>query len=180
LILINNVNNAKYSTALQIDFARHSLNGIKIVNNLQDGLGVLYSDIYSADAINTVTNSDFSHNGGNGISFKQLGLRISNSRIENNKVAGIRHNPALSAVQQREFAGWFLRAPDTTIDSPYNPIILPEMNGNIEFINVETKYLITNKVIGESIRRTINIKVSSIFSEKYVFHVHVQQSYTYM
>ncbi|XP_011334038.1 protein bark beetle isoform X2 [Ooceraea biroi] len=147
-----------FKPALQIDFARHSLDGIKIINNLQDGLGILYSDIYSADAINLVTNSDFSQNGGNGISFKQLGLRIFNSRIENNKVAGIRYNPALSAVQQREFAGWFLRAPDSTIDSPYNPIILPGMSGNIEFTTLETKYIITNKVIGESIRRTINIK----------------------
>jgi len=180
LININNVNNAKYSTALQIDFARHSLDGIKIVNNLQDGLGVLYSDIYSADAINIVTNSDFSYNGGNGISFKQLGLRIFNSRIENNKVAGIRHNPALSAVQQREFAGWFLRAPDTTIDSPYNPIILPEMSGNIEFIHVETKYIITNKVIGESIRRTINIKVSSIFFLKNMYFTYMCNNHIYI
>lgn len=149
---------------MQIDFARHSLDGVKLVNNLQDGLGVLYSDIYSADAINIVTNSDFSQNGGSGISFKQLGMRIINSRIESNKVAGIRHNPALSAVQQREFAGWFLRVPDTTIDSSYNPIILPETDKNIELVNGETKYIITTKTtVHESIRRTINIKVSFFF-----------------
>lgn len=148
---------------MQIDFARHSLDGVKLVNNLQDGLGVLYSDIYSADAINIVTNSDFSQNGGSGISFKQLGMRIINSRIESNKVAGIRHNPALSAVQQREFAGWFLRVPDM-IDSPYNPIILPETDKSIELTNGETKYIITTKItVHESIRRTINIKVSFFF-----------------
>lgn len=105
-------------------------------------------------------NSDFSQNGGSGISFKQLGMRIVNSRIENNKVAGIRHNPVLSAVQQREFAGWFLRAPDTTIDSPYSPIILSLTNRNIHLANRETKYIITTKITGESIRRTINIEVS--------------------
>lgn len=150
--------------ALQIDFARHSLDGVKLVNNLQDGLGVLYSDIYSADAINIVKNSEFSRNGGSGISFKQLGMRIINSRIESNKVAGIRHNPALSAVQQREFAGWFLRVPDTTIDSPYNPVILPEMDENIELADGETKYVITTKItVHKSVRRTINIKVSFFF-----------------
>jgi len=162
---------------LQIDFARHSLDGIKIFNNLQDGLGVLYSDIYSADAINTVTNSDFSQNGGNGVSFKQLGMRIFNSRIESNKIAGIRHNPALSAVQQREFAGWFLRAPDTTIDSPYNPIILSETNENIELANEETKYIITTKVTGESVRRTINIKVNYFLSHKIYFVVAVELNF---
>ncbi|XP_070163334.1 protein bark beetle [Polyergus mexicanus] len=148
-----------FKPALQIDFARHSLDGVKLVNNLQDGLGVLYSDIYSADAINIVKNSEFSRNLGSGISFKQLGMRIINSQIESNKVAGIRHNPALSAVQQREFAGWFLRVPDTTIDSPYNPVILPEMDENIELANGETKYIITTKItVQESVRRTINIK----------------------
>jgi hypothetical protein len=47
------------------------------VNNLQDGLGILYSDLYSSGVANTVKNSEFSGNRGNGISFKQLGLKIS-------------------------------------------------------------------------------------------------------
>lgn len=154
---------------MQIDFARHSLDGVKLINNLQDGLGVLYSDIYSADAVNIVTNSDFSKNGGSGISFKQLGMQIINSRIESNKVAGIRHNPALSAIQQREFAGWFLRVPDTTIDSPYNPVILSE-TGNIELANGETKYIITTKVtVDESVRRTIHIKIKVSFFFSYMY-----------
>lgn len=146
-------------TALQIDFARHSLDSVRIIDNLQDGLGILYSDIYSVDAVNTVKNSDFSQNGGSGISFKQLGMEIVNSRIENNKVAGIRHNPALSAVQQREFAGWFLRVPDL-IDSSYNPIVIPYNARDIELSNEETKYMITAKVTSDPIRQRITIRVS--------------------
>lgn len=144
---------------MQIDFARHSLDSVRVIDNLQDGLGVLYSDIYSVDAVNTVRNSDFSQNGGSGISFKQLGMEIMNSRIENNKVAGIRHNPALSAVQQRELAGWFLRASDT-IDSSYNPVVIPYYTSNIELDNEETKYLITVKVTGDPVQRRTVIKVS--------------------
>lgn len=159
-----------YLIALQIDFARHSLDGVKVTDNLQDGLGVLYSDIYSADAINTVTNCDFSHNGGSGISFKQLGMRIISSRIESNKVAGIRHNPVLSAVEQREFSGWFLHASDTT----YRPVILPEIQRDIELANGETKYIISSKVSGKSISRVINIKVSSFFRQN-VYFSHMQQ-----
>ncbi|XP_012253572.2 protein bark beetle isoform X3 [Athalia rosae] len=144
--------------ALQIDFARHSMDGIKVVENLQDGLGILYSDIYSADAVNTVRNSDFSNNRGSGISFKQLGLKVSNSRLENNRIAGIRHNPALSAVQQREFAGWFDRSPDMTVDTPYNPIVIPQDSGDIELANGETKYVVTAKGGGENLERLINIQ----------------------
>ncbi|XP_043483219.1 protein bark beetle isoform X2 [Leptopilina heterotoma] len=146
-----------FKPALQIDFARHSLESVKVVNNLQDGLGILYSDIYSADAVNTAQNSDFSNNRGNGISFKQLGLQISNSRIENNKMAGIRHNPALSAHQQREFAGWFTQSSEVAAEN-YNPIVLPENDGNIELsMGQETKYLITSKVQGRVVKKIINI-----------------------
>lgn len=149
------------------------MDSVRIIDNLQDGLGILYSDIYSVDAVNTVKNSDFSQNGGSGISFKQLGMEIINSRIENNKVAGIRHNPALSAVQQREFAGWFLRMPDL-IDSSYNPVVIPYNMRDIELSNEETKYMITVKVTGDPIRQRIAIKVSvskestflSVFTKK--------------
>ncbi|XP_076628397.1 C-type lectin domain-containing protein bark beetle [Colletes latitarsis] len=146
-----------FKPALQIDFSRHSLDSVRVIDNLQDGLGVLYSDIYSADAVNTVRNSDFSHNGGSGISFKQLGMKIDNSRIENNKVAGIRHNPALSAVQQREFAGWFLRVPDA-IESSYDPIIITHNTQDIVLANEETKYLVTVKMNSDPIRQRIYIR----------------------
>lgn len=136
------------------------MDSVKVIGNLQDGLGILYSDIYSADAINTVRNSEFSQNGGSGISFKQLGMEIISSKVENNKVAGIRHNPALSAVQQREFAGWFFGTPDT-IDSSYNPTTIPYQMQDIELGNEETKYMITAKVSGDPIRRRINIKVNT-------------------
>lgn len=148
-----------FKPALQIDFARHSLDGVKVINNLQDGLGVLYSDIYSADAVNTVKNSDFTGNRGSGMSFKQLGLRIANSRIENNKIAGIRHNPALSAVQQREFAGWFMQPPGMTVDTPYNPIVVPHHNGDTVQIAIgETKYIVTARSSGDNIQRTLQIR----------------------
>ncbi|XP_066594103.1 protein bark beetle [Prorops nasuta] len=148
-----------FKPALQIDFARHSLDGVKVVDNLQDGLGILYSDIYSADAINVVANSDFSHNGGSGISFKQLGMRIMKSRIEDNKFAGIRHNPALSAVQQREFAGWFLRPQDATVDSPYIPIVIPHNTEDVILANGETKYIVTAKFVNKKpVHHFINVK----------------------
>ncbi|KAL7298469.1 hypothetical protein TKK_0008256 [Trichogramma kaykai] len=152
-----------FKPALQIDFARHSLEGVKVMSNLQDGLGVLYSDIYSADAVNMVRNSDFSNNGGSGVSFKQLGLRIASSRLENNKLAGVRHNPALSAFQQREFAGWFTSSPDTSLDSGYDPIVVPDRNSNIELSMGETKYLVTAKVTGAPISRIYNINCTPGF-----------------
>lgn len=67
-------------SALQIDFARHALESVRIVDNLQDGLGIIYSDLYTSGGVNTVRNCEFSNNRGSGVSLKQLGLKIYGKR----------------------------------------------------------------------------------------------------
>lgn len=62
--------------ALQIDFSHHVLENVRVINNIHDGLGVVYSDIYSQGSVNTIKNSEFNNNRGSGVSFKQLGMKI--------------------------------------------------------------------------------------------------------
>ncbi|XP_049867990.1 protein bark beetle isoform X2 [Pectinophora gossypiella] len=148
-----------FKPALQIDFARHSLESVKISNNYHDGLGILYSDLYGADAVNTVRNSEFSNNKGSGISFKQLGLKVYGSVIENNEIAGISHNPHLTGQQQREIAGWFNLDPGFNMDeSNYHPIMIPEYETDISLVNGETRHLVFTKHYGENIAKSYNIK----------------------
>ncbi|KAL4715552.1 hypothetical protein ACJJTC_009178 [Scirpophaga incertulas] len=148
-----------FKPALQIDFARHGLESVKISNNYHDGLGVLYSDLYGADAINTVRNSEFSNNRGSGISFKQLGLKVYSSVIENNEVAGISHNPHLTSLQQREISGWFKLDPGFNMDeSNYRPIFIPDYETDISLVNGETRYIVFSKHYGENVIKTYNIK----------------------
>ncbi|KAB0799954.1 hypothetical protein PPYR_07834 [Photinus pyralis] len=143
-----------FKPALQIDFAHHNFESIKVVDNLYDGLGVLYSDIYTSDSVNIVKNSEFSRNKGAGISFKQLGLKVQGSTIENNEF-GIRHNPALTNLQQRELAGWFSI---TDADIYYKPFWIPLDKGNDIIVNERTtKYLVTSRVINEDITRSYKI-----------------------
>ncbi|XP_041988464.1 protein bark beetle isoform X2 [Aricia agestis] len=147
-----------FKPALQIDFARHSLESVRIINNYHDGLGILYSDLYGADAINTVRNSEFSNNKGSGISFKQLGLKVYSSIIENN-YAGISHNPHITGPQQREIAGWFkLDAGFNMDESNYHPIMIPEYETDISLVNGETRHIVFSKQLGGNIRKTYNIK----------------------
>lgn len=147
-----------FKPALQMDFARHNLENVRIVHNLQDGLGVVYSDIYGGST-NNVKNSEFSMNRGSGISLKQLGLRVQGSVIKDNYGPGIMHTPVISAIEQRELAGWFQMAPDFNIhDSDYHPFTLPD--DEFSDINVDIwtkKYLLTTRVYGQSIERNINI-----------------------
>ncbi|XP_068632960.1 protein bark beetle isoform X2 [Battus philenor] len=148
-----------FKPALQIDFSRHGLESVKISNNYHDGLGILYSDLYGADAINVVRNSEFSNNKGCGISFKQLGLKVYGSVIENNNVAGISHNPHLTGLQQREIAGWFNLDPGFNMDeSNYRPIMIPDYETDISLVNGETRHLVFTKRYGENVIKTYNIK----------------------
>ncbi|CAB3370904.1 Hypothetical predicted protein [Cloeon dipterum] len=138
---------SRFKPALQMDLARHALHNIKVINNMHDGLGVIYSDLFSSDAANTVTDSEFSGNAGNGVSLKQLGLTITGCTIEKNGAAGINHDPEVTNKQQRELAGWFV--PPVVVDSsyynPYRPITLPQTGGEIELKNEESKYVITTR-----------------------------------
>ncbi|XP_059051409.1 protein bark beetle isoform X2 [Achroia grisella] len=148
-----------FKPALQMDFARHGLESVRIINNYHDGLGILYSDLYGADAVNTVRNSEFSNNRGSGISFKQLGLKVYSSMIENNNIAGISHNPHLTGSQQREIAGWFNLDPNLNLDEfTYRPIMIPEYETDVSLVNGETRHLVFTKHYGENKVKTYNIK----------------------
>ncbi|KAK9738697.1 Scavenger receptor cysteine-rich domain [Popillia japonica] len=145
-----------FKPALQMDFARHNFEDIRISDNFHDGLSIMYSDIYTEDTVNVVKNSEFVNNKGAGISFKQLGLKVIGGVIENNYI-GIEHNPALTGLQQRELAGWFTnQEPEIS----YRPFWIPHENDVNEFYisQGETKYLVTSQVTVDSISRSYRIR----------------------
>jgi hypothetical protein len=148
-----------FKPAIQMDFARHNFDHLRVIENLHDGLGVIYSDIFGGGAINNVRNSEFSNNYGNGISLKQLGLQVQGSIIKNNLGSGVSHDPVIGAYEQRELAGWFNLAPDFIATDFEYP--LTKIPGNVENIVVDQfqmKYLMTKKAIGEDIENTIRIR----------------------
>ncbi|XP_066905697.1 protein bark beetle [Halyomorpha halys] len=155
---------SEFKPALQVDLARHTLESIRLTDNAHDGLGVVYSDIFSSGSANVVKNCEFSDNRGSGVSFKQAGLKISGSKIENNRISGIRHNPVLSALQQREIAGWFKPFSDLAAQyKPYNPIYIPSADKTIEIEEGSTKYIISQRVVTDAIQNTYYIKCNPGF-----------------
>ena len=145
-----------YVTALQIDFNRHALENVQLNYNLDDGLGIIYSDLYSPGMANIIRECSFQHNEGAGMSIKQFGVKVSgtfrifdnlilksapyyehistigvftDSSISNNKVAGIRHDPVINAKQQKEIAGWFkMASSDYSVVVTYSPQFLPRLD----------------------------------------------------
>lgn len=147
-----------FKPALQVDFSRHALESVRLVNNVQDGLGIVYSDVHSTSG-NTAKNCDFSNNRGSGVNMKQLGFKIMGSAIENNLVAGIRHNPHMTNSYRRELAGWFKPVPDlVTQFNPYVPIFIPQAFPSIDLEEGQIKYLITQRVTHDPIDKTFTIR----------------------
>lgn len=82
------------------------------------------------------------------------------SSLENNKKAGIHHNPTLTAYQQRELSGWFKFPEDQNIQySSYKPILIPQYYTDIHLEVGETKYFLTQRVGSDPIDRHFNIYV---------------------
>ncbi|KFB47778.1 AGAP009143-PA-like protein [Anopheles sinensis] len=149
-----------FKPALQMDFARHNLDSVRVVENLQDGLGIIYSDIYAGSSVNNVKNSEFAGNRGNGISIKQLGLKVQGSIIRDNRGSGINHDQVVSSLEQREITGWFNMVPDFNVDdSDYRPIMLPESPvTNIDIDQWQIKHIITTPVRSDPVERKVIIQ----------------------
>lgn len=148
-----------FKPAIQMDFARHNLYNVRVVNNLHDGLGIIYSDIYGGRSINNVQNSEFSNNYGSGISLKQLGLTVHGSTIKENFGSGISHDSVISDIEQRELAGWFHMPHDFNDELKYRPYTLPKDNDDINVDREQYKHILTTRYQGnEPIERTINIR----------------------
>lgn len=144
-----------FKPALQLDFARQNFENIRITNNYYDGMGIMYSDIFTDDSVNIVKNSEFSNNKGAGISFKQLGLTVYGSTIENN-FYGIRHNPMLTGLQQRELAGWFTAQYE---EFNFSPVWIPQSAESLYLEQPgQKRYLVTTKVTVDPIIRTYSIR----------------------
>jgi hypothetical protein len=148
-----------FKPAIQLDFARQNFEYIRVVENLHDGLGIIYSDIFSGTSINNIKNGEFSDNHGNGISLKQLGLQVHGSIIKNNRGAGVSHDPVIGAYEQRELAGWFKLPPDFIgIDYVYPIIELPSNVDNIHVDQFQMKYLTTKRTSDENVEQIIRIQ----------------------
>ena len=88
-----------------IIFSHHVFENIVVRDNDYDGIGIIYSDIYYPDHVNFLKKSLISGNKRHGISFRQLGMIISDTELRDNVRAGIYHDPKVTKLEQREL--WF-------------------------------------------------------------------------
>ena len=152
---------SSFVPGVQADFSHHVFENIEVRDNDHDGIGVVYSDIYYPDHVNFIKNSLISGNKRHGVSFRQLGMRISDTEIRDNLHAGIYHDPKLTKLEQRELSEWMslideskadtiVKIPDTEDGTTAeSPIILKEG---------ESKLLITSDSNTTKERKTYYIR----------------------
>ena len=117
--------------------------------------------MYSSDATNVIKNSKIEANKGNGITIRQLGLKITDCKIENNHLSGIKHDLEIERRIQISFlTNW--RHFDRYYEQ-YNRqmIFLPNApDSQIIHIDRNVKYLIT-KYPQKNIRKVYEIQAES-------------------
>ena len=132
-----------FMPGIQADFSHHVFENIVVKDNDYDGIGIIYSDIYYPDHVNFLKKSLISGNKRHGVSFRQLGLRISDTEIRDNVKAGIYHDPKLTKLEQRELSEWMslidesragtiVKLPDSMLGrNPDSPIVLKEKESTL-------------------------------------------------
>lgn len=95
----------KFKSALQIDFNRHKFKNLKIINNRDSGIGIMWNNIYGEEEL-TISASDISSNEKHGIFSASQGIQIKNCHIANNKGSGIHYQPMFTDHEQRDLVSW--------------------------------------------------------------------------
>ncbi|XP_050714917.1 protein bark beetle-like isoform X5 [Eriocheir sinensis] len=144
-----------FKPALQIDFHHHVIQDVEVRNNLQDGVGVMYSNQYAITnpSARVFQGCTFSGNRRHGITLKQLGVNITASSLQRNDGSGLHFNPFVSRAEQRELAGWLKLQQDKYYTIPDGP----------KSMRLETnlpQYFITKTLRGSDVRATIVISTS--------------------
>ncbi|CAG7731022.1 unnamed protein product, partial [Allacma fusca] len=132
----------EHKPAVQLDFSHHVLSNIRVSDNTDDGLGIIYSDLFFPDAVNTIEKSEFSRNLGNGVLLRQLGITMKDCLVEHNRGAGILHDPAIRRSHQREMTGWITVGKKDKIE------YLPAQWKDLWLDENEFKYIITTTDTG--------------------------------
>ncbi|KAK7076789.1 hypothetical protein SK128_004223, partial [Halocaridina rubra] len=146
-----------FKPALQIDFHHHIIQDIIVQDNSQDGVGVIYSNQYAIanPEARLFRGCRFRRNKRHGISFRQMGVNITGSILENNGGSGLHFNPFLTRAEQREITGWMKLKQENYLKIPGAPTDI-QLTLNIP------KVFITETLRG--IQQDVTIKISTSHS----------------
>lgn len=155
-----------FKPALQIDFNKHYLEYLKISDNTDSGIGIMWNEMFVPQS-RQIVHSQIVSNRRHGIVVHSQGLKIRQCDLENNAGSGILYNPMFSKLEQRDLISWI------NLEERKKIIRIPDdINGNISLNYDEYRYLVfTKKVEDKSFNiittngRSIGIVVLNPFGQ---------------
>ncbi|KAK4322844.1 hypothetical protein Pmani_006428 [Petrolisthes manimaculis] len=141
-----------FKPALQIDFHRHVIQDVEVRGNIQDGVGIIYTDQYAIanPEARVFRSCSFTRNGRHGVSLRQLGVNMTESDLEGNSGSGLHFNPFITRSEQRELAGWLKLQ-----QNKYYTI--PGTQNSVRLVINEPQYFITKTLRNQDVRFTLHV-----------------------
>lgn len=145
-VVIENAGLLDYATnsfkpALQIDFNKHYLEKLKVANNTDSGIGIMWNEMFASQRRQLVDSQIFS-NRRHGIIVHSQGLNIHQCDLQHNSGSGILYNPMFSKLQQRDLISWI------NLEEKRKVIKIPDdVHGNIFLDSDQHRYLIFSKAV---------------------------------
>ncbi|KAF8773809.1 Protein bark beetle like protein [Argiope bruennichi] len=155
-----------FKPALQIDFNRHVLEKLKIRNNIDSGVGIMWNEVFVSES-RKLTDSEFLNNHRHGLVIHTQGLNIYRCEMTNNDGSGIHYNPMFSKLEQRDLISW------VNLEERNKIIRIPDdISGNIFLRSDEHRYFVFTKTktpkkfsITTTSGRSIGVVVLNSFKE---------------
>lgn len=141
-----------FKPALQIDFNKHYLENLKISDNTDSGIGIMWNEMFVPQS-RQIINSQILSNRRHGIVVHTQGLKIYECDLKSNAGSGILYNPMFSKLEQRDFISWI------NLDEKKKVIKIPDdIDGDIILNHDEYRYLVFTKT---NVDKSFNIKTNN-------------------
>ncbi|XP_035215433.1 protein bark beetle-like, partial [Stegodyphus dumicola] len=128
-----------FKPALQVDFNKHHLENLKIQNNTDSGVGIMWNEMFAPER-QKIVDSYLLSNRRHGLVVHSQGLNIHRCDMSRNAASGIHYNPMFSKMEQRDLISWI------NLEEPGKVIKVPDDIQNNIFLNYdEYRYLIFSR-----------------------------------
>ncbi|XP_015781798.1 protein bark beetle-like [Tetranychus urticae] len=149
-----------FRPALQIDFNRHRLFNVKITENNDAGIGIMWNDFFNTRESLEISNSEIRKNAFHGIISHSQGLVLVNSHIQENAGSAYHYEPMVNKWEQMDLKSWIAPRDPKSIKT------LPEDGVNLTLDPSQSDHLyvkITSKPASLS-KFSFNIKTRETYA----------------
>lgn len=148
--------------AILFDFFNSYISRISVHHNIEDGIGILYNNLYLNNVFNNISSRE---NRGFGLSTRSQGLAIERSSFHNNYASGFHYNPTVTFYEERQIVSRIdLNRPDSV------RVLTGDFNLNLDMY--KGMFLVTSQVPNRIYRGTVSTSGNSVLNVIVIGSIH--------